>query len=82
MASKPPAEIISHRANGSRLPDRREGGAPDLVSPFGMKKTGSHPSAIAAVISTFFSPNDAIQIGISLRTGCVKILRALPRPVP
>ena len=43
----------------------------------GMKKTGNQPSAIAAVISTFFSPSDAIQIGISLRTGCVNDLERL-----
>ena len=47
-----------------------------------MKRNGNHPLATSAVISTFFGPMDATQIGMSLRSGWVMSFRGLPSPVP
>ena len=43
---------------------------------------GSHPSASSAVISTFLSPSEAIQIGMVSRSGWSRILSGLPSPRP
>ena len=43
---------------------------------------GSQPSATSAVISTFFGPSDATQMGMDGRTGWVSSLSGLPSPVP
>ena len=47
-----------------------------------MNKWGSQPSAISAVISTFFTPSEATKIGMRSRTGWLMIFNGLPRPVP
>ena len=43
---------------------------------------GSQPSASSAVIWTFLSPSEAIQIGMVSRSGLTRIFSGLPSPRP
>ena len=83
MARMPPAAIWSVPSDGSRLavPAARAGPKTSFALS-GTKKSGSHPSAISAVMATFFSPRAATQMGMRARTGWLMSLSALPSPVP
>jgi hypothetical protein len=83
MASNPPAAICNGAKLSSRWAEPASSEAPKTsLDLSGTKNNGSHPSAISAVMATFFSPRAATQIGMRARWGCPMIFRALPRPVP
>ena len=66
MARRSPgADHELTRARRRAWPPRSASGAPQTsFARSGMKRIGSQPSAISAVSATFFSPSEAIQIGM------------------
>jgi hypothetical protein len=83
MASPACAMTSSSPSDGSRLAVPAASDSPHTSFAFsGRKKIGSQPSAISALIATFFGPIAAITIGMRSRTGRLISFSGLPSPVP
>ncbi len=79
----PPATTSSGGSDGSRLAAPAASESPHTEAAFsGWKNTGSHPSAISAVTSTFLGPNEAMYTGMLARLGWLISFSGLPSPVP
>ncbi len=61
MASRPPATVCSGPSSGGRFAAPSASGPPHTAWAFsGMKRVGSQPSAISAVIRTLAGPSEAM----------------------